>query len=136
MLIACKKREETGELKLMLNSEFDMEDLGSVKKMLGVKIKINRTQGEIFLTQEKYLTKVLDTYKILDSKHVQTPLAAHCRLNNLLCPKIEEEKLAMDNVSYGNVVGFLMYGIVLTRPDISHVVSVVSRYMALPEKKQ
>ena len=31
-----------------------------------------------------------------------------------------------------NVVGCLMYAMVLIRPDISHVVSVVSRYMATP----
>lgn len=34
----------------MLNSEFDNEDLRFVKKILGVEIKRNRTQGEIFLT--------------------------------------------------------------------------------------
>lgn len=120
----------------MLNSEFDKEDLRSVKKILGVEIKRNRTQGEIFLTQEKYWTKVLDTYKMLDSKLVQTPLVAHCSLNNLLCPKMEEEKLDMENVSYANVVGSLMYVMVLTRPYISHVVSVVSKYIVLPGKQQ
>ena len=34
----------------MLNSEFDMKDLGSAKKIFGVKTKRNRTKGEIFLS--------------------------------------------------------------------------------------
>ena len=38
----------------------------------------------------------------------------------------------MTNVPYGSVVGCLMYAMVLTRPDIAHVVSVMSRYMAQP----
>ena len=40
----------------------------------------------------------------------------------------------MANVPYANAVGSLMYAMVLTRPDIAHVVSVVSRYMAQPGK--
>ena len=36
----------------------------------------------------------------------------------------------MSKVSYANAVGCLMYLMVCTRPDISHAVSVISRYMA------
>ncbi|KAH9694912.1 Integrase catalytic domain-containing protein [Citrus sinensis] len=135
MLIACKRRDEIEKLKVMLNSEFDMKDLGTAKKILGVEIKRNRTKGEIFLSQERYLTKVLETYKMLDSKPVLTPLAAHFKLSNQLCPKTDEEKLDMKNVPYANVVGCLMYAMVLTRPDLSHSVSVVSRYMAQPVRE-
>jgi hypothetical protein len=42
---------------------------------------------------------------------------------------IDEEKDNMSRVPYVNVVGSLMYATVSTRPDISHVVGVVSRYM-------
>ncbi|KAH9646575.1 hypothetical protein KPL70_024912 [Citrus sinensis] len=120
MLIACKWREEIEKLKVMLNSEFDMKDLGTANKILGVEIKRNRTKGEIFLSQERYLTKVLEAYKMLDSKPVLTPLTAHFKLSNQLCPKTDEEKLDMKNVPYANVVSCLMYAMVLTRPDLSH----------------
>ena len=35
----------------------------------------------------------------------------------------------MSRVPYSNTVGHLMYAMVCTRPDISHVVGVVSKYM-------
>ena len=35
----------------------------------------------------------------------------------------------MSRVPYANVVGSLMYAIVCMRPDISHAIGVVSRYM-------
>lgn len=41
----------------------------------------------------------------------------------------------MSNIPYANAVGCLMYAIVLARPDISRVVSVVSRYMASPSRE-
>ena len=35
----------------------------------------------------------------------------------------------MKSVPYASVVGSLMYAMVVTRPDISHVVGVISRFM-------
>ncbi|KAH9657439.1 hypothetical protein KPL70_023077 [Citrus sinensis] len=53
-------------------------------------------------------------------------------LSDQLCLKAETEISEMMNVPYASAVGCLMYAIVLTRPDLSYVVSVVSRYMANP----
>ena len=36
---------------------------------------------------------------------------------------------------YANAVGCMMYAIVVTKSDISHALSLVSRYMALPRKE-
>ena len=41
----------------------------------------------------------------------------------------------MNTTPYSSVVGCLMYAMVLTRPDISYAVSVVSKYMANPGKE-
>lgn len=38
-------------------------------------------------------------------------------------------------VPYASVVGSLMYAMVCTRPDIAHVVGVLSRYMSMPKKE-
>ncbi|KAH9751314.1 hypothetical protein KPL71_014247 [Citrus sinensis] len=58
--------------------------------------------------EEKEKLKVMETYKMLDSKPVLTPLAAHFKLSNQLCPKTDEEKLDMKNVPYVNTVGCLI----------------------------
>lgn len=133
MLIACKERAEIEALKQLLNTVFDMKDLGSGKKILVVEIIKNKKNSSIFLSQEKYLTRVLKTFGMLDCKLVQLPLATHFKLCKLYCPKTKEEREEMSNIPYANVVGCLMYAIVLARPDISRVVNVVSRYMASPD---
>jgi hypothetical protein len=68
-------------------------------------------------------------------KPMSTPLANHFCLSTLQCPKIVEEIEDMSKVSYVNAVGCLMYAIVCTRPDLTHVVSVVSKYMANPGRQ-
>ena len=72
---------------------------------------------------------------MLDAKPVSTPLSAHFKLSSQLCPSSDEESEYMSKVPYANAVGCLMYLMVCTRPDISHAVSVVSRYMADPGKE-
>jgi hypothetical protein len=41
----------------------------------------------------------------------------------------------MTRVPYSSVVGSLMYAMVCSRPDLSHAMSLVSRYMANPGKE-
>lgn len=65
-------------------------------------------------------------------KSVSTPLAAHFRLSAALSPQTEEDKEHMSHVPYASAVGSIMYAMVCTRPDISHAVSVVSRFMGNP----
>ena len=132
MLLANKDREVIEELKLLLNSEFEMKGLGQAKKILGVEIRRNMKSGLLFLSQESYLKKVLTIFGMTDSKSVQTPLASHFRFNSSQCPSTDEENEEVMSVPYANAVGCLMYAMVLTRPDIAHAVSVISRYMASP----
>ena len=40
----------------------------------------------------------------------------------------------MSSIPYSSAVGSLMYAMVCTRPDLSHAVSVVSRFMSKPGK--
>lgn len=93
------------------------------------------SKGTIFLSQEKYLRKVLDTFKMSSSKLVQLPLASYFRLYNLQCLKKEEEKLDATNILYINVVGYFIYVIVLARIDIAYAVSIVNKYMTQPERE-
>jgi hypothetical protein len=41
----------------------------------------------------------------------------------------------MSHIPYSTVVGNLMYAMIYTRPDLAHVVSVVSRFMHNPGKE-
>ena len=118
------------KLKSLLSSEFDMKGLGATKKILGIEIHRDRGVGKLWLSQKGYLKKVLERFSMLDAKPVSTPLSAHFKLSSELCPSSNEELEYMSKVPYANAVGCLMYLMVCTRPDISHAISVVSRFMA------
>ena len=59
----------------------------------------------------------------------------HFKLSKEQSPKTEEESDHMSKVPYALAIGSLMYAIVCTRPNIAHVVGVVSRFMSRPGKQ-
>ncbi|TXG57384.1 hypothetical protein EZV62_018697 [Acer yangbiense] len=130
MLIAFRDMSKIDELKGLLGGEFDMKDLGVAKKILRMEIKRDQKVEKLWLSQKRYIHKVLQKFSMLDAKAVSTPLASHFVLSAKQCPSTDAKMEEMVKVSYANVVGCFMYAMVCTRPDISQAVSVVAKYMA------
>ena len=135
MLIAAKNMASIVLLKKQLSQEFEMKDLGAAKKILGMEIIRDRKKGKLKLSQKSYVEKVLQRFNMTRAKSVSVPFTAHFKLSAEMSPKTDEEQKHMASVPYSSAVGSLMYAMVCTRPDISHAVSVVSRYMANPGKE-
>ena len=73
----------------------------------------------LWLSQEKYVTKVLQRFNMHNAKSVGSPLSVNCKLNLGQCPKIQKDKVEMRRVPYASDVGSLMYVMVCSRPDIA-----------------
>ncbi|GJX75492.1 transposable element [Tanacetum coccineum] len=135
MLVAAKDMEEIKKLKILLNTEFDMKDLGAARKILGMEIIRDRKHGKLFLSQKSYIEKIISRFGMSSAKSVNTPFSANFRLSTAYAPQSEAEIEYMSRIPYASAVGSLMYVMVCTRPDIAHAMSVVSRYMAHPGKE-
>ena len=86
MLIACKNMSEINMLKTQLQGEFEMKELGAVKKILGMETHKDRKVWKLYLSWKKYIEKVLECFGMQRSKLVSTPLAAHFKLSSALSP--------------------------------------------------
>ena len=62
--------------------------------------------------------KVLECFSMQKGKSVSTP-------------KIDEERAFMGKVPYASAIGSLMYAMVVTRPNIAHVVGVISIFITI-----
>jgi hypothetical protein len=134
MLIVAKSIVKVNKLKVLLSREFDTNDLGAAKKILGMEIRRDKDAKKLWLSQAGYVKKVLERFSMKNAKLMSTPLANHFRLSISQCPKTIEETEGMSNVSYASTMGCLMYAMVCTKPDLAHAVSVVSKYMANPRR--
>ena len=89
----------------------------------------------LWLSQQKYVTKILERFNVPDAKPVGSVFPKNCKLNAKQCSKGRKEEAKMKKVPYASVVGSLMYVMVCTRSDIAFVVGAVSRYMSNPRRE-
>lgn len=104
------------------HSEFAIKDLGQLNYFLG--LEISHTSTGLFVGQAKYAHDILDRAKMLDSKHVATPLASGESLLSSGAP-------FDDPTLYRSLVGALQY-LTITRPDLSYAVNMVSQFLQAP----
>lgn len=116
--------EELKHLKDVLAKEFEVKDLGKLKYFLGMEVA--RSHKGIFVTQRKYTVDLLRETGMLGCKPVSTPMEPQGKQHM-------EGSRPTDKGSYQRLVGKLIY-LSYTRPDISFVVGMVSRYMNQPTK--
>ncbi|RVX07254.1 Retrovirus-related Pol polyprotein from transposon TNT 1-94 [Vitis vinifera] len=135
MLIVGSNIEEINNLKKQLSKQFAMKDLGVAKQILGMRIIRDKANGTLKLSQSEYVKKFLSRFNMNEAKLVSTPLGSHFKLSKEQSAKIEEERDHMSKVPYASAIGSLMYAMVCTRPDITHAMGVVSRFMSRPGKQ-
>ena len=115
-----------------LSKNFDMKDMGDASCVIGIKIHKDRPQGILGLSQETYINKILERFRMKDCSPSVAPIVKGDRFNLNQCPKNDFEREQMKNIPYASVVGSLMYAQVCTRPDIAFAVGMLGRYQSNP----
>lgn len=112
-----------------------MKELGMARKILGIDIFINEKHDELFLHQIDYVGKVLRKFNMNKSKSLSIPMGMDCKMSISMSPKTHQDSKEMSPIPYANVVGSIIYLMICTMPDLSHAISVMSRYMTDPGKQ-
>ena len=115
-----------------LNKCFSMKDLGEAAYILGIKIYRDRSRRLIGLNQSTYLDKVLKKFRMDQSKKGFLPMLQGKILSKAQCPAIADEREKMSVIPYASAIGSIMYAMLCTRSDVSHALSLTSRYQSDP----
>lgn len=82
------------------------------------------------MSQETYIEKILERFRIHYSRPVDTSIEKACTSSVDQCSKTDEEREKYSRIPYASVVGSMMYAMLCTCPDISFAVGLVSRYQS------
>ena len=132
ILLATNDKGMMHGVKQFLSKNFDMKDMGEASYVIGIKIHRDRSRGILGLSQETYINKVLERFRMKDCSPSIAPIMKGDKLSLYQWPKNDLEKESMKNIPYALAVGSLMYAQVCTRPDIAYVVRVLGRYQSNP----
>jgi len=108
-----------------MQKEFEMSLLGELTFFLGLQVQ-QATNG-VFLSQAKYLKKMLKKYGMEDCKPVSTPMITRCNLSS------HDDSPMVNQPEYRSMIVSLLY-LTGTRPDIMHANGIVGRFQANPKE--
>jgi hypothetical protein len=112
-------------VKTSVKKKFERTDLGFLHYFLG--LQVLQTNEGIFLSQSKYVCDLLHHFHMDDYKPVPSPFQSGLKLvSTYTSPEV-------DATLYHQLDGMLLY-LTDTRPDISFLVGLISRYMQTPHE--
>ena len=128
LLLFTETAQFMNTLKAELKTLFDVTDLGSPQKIVGIEINHDRDNGRLKISQTQYIDNLLAKYNMTDCKPVATPMDVSVDLDNA-------EELPKDSpirALYRSLVGELMYLAIATRPDEANVIRRLASYVSRP----
>jgi hypothetical protein len=110
-----------------LASKFEIKQLGELHTFLGIQVERDG-RDRMLLHQTGYAEKIIQSHGMSESVTKSLPISPGTKLT-------KEGMLLEDATVYRSIVGSLNYLAVNTRPDLSFVVSVLSRFMKSPTEE-
>ena len=77
-----------------------MKDLEATQKILGMKIQRYMENGKPWLSQQKYVDKIIQGFNMNNVKPINISLVSHLSFLQVLCPTNDEDKQFMSRVPY------------------------------------
>ncbi|KAI3746509.1 hypothetical protein L6452_08943 [Arctium lappa] len=108
----------------LMKSEFEMSLMGELTFFLGLQVK--QTSEGTFISQSKYVSEVLQKYKLNDSTSMRTPLSTGVKLDS------DPSGESVDIKTYRGMIGSLLY-LTASRPDIMFATCYCAKYQANPK---
>ena len=132
ILLAANDMGMLHDVKKYLSKNFEMKDMGEASYVIGIEIFRDRSQGQLSLSQEGYINKILKRYKMEKCSAGITPIQKGDKFSKMQCPKNELERKEMERIPYASVVGSLNYVQTCTQPDINFAIGMLGRYQSNP----
>lgn len=129
MLIIGGKALRITSLKIELSKYFAMKYLGHIVEILSMKITHDKKIRRLWLSQEKYIEKKAQ------NQACEYPSSSTLQTNTDHSSKKEKQKKVMEKIPYVSAIGSLMYSKFFIKPDITHFVGGISRFVLNPRKE-
>ncbi|GKC02736.1 putative ribonuclease H-like domain-containing protein [Tanacetum coccineum] len=124
IIFGSTKKELCIAFKKLMHEKFQMSSMGELTFFLGLQVR--QKKDGIFISQDKYVAKILKKFGFTKVKTASTPMETHKPLLK------EEDGEEVDVHLYISMIGSLMY-LTSSRPDIMFIVCACARYQVNPK---
>ena len=127
------KREHQAKGELQLS--YEIKDLEEAKLILGIRVDRDQETDDITLSQQAYCQRVLVHFNMNGCAPSSILLPVGLSLSIEDYPSTPEEVEKMAKVPYQEALDAIMWLQVVTRPDLSYAINVLSRFAHNPGKQ-
>ncbi|GJX55324.1 putative ribonuclease H-like domain-containing protein [Tanacetum coccineum] len=124
IIFSSTKKSLCTEFEKMVHKKFQMSSMGKLTFFLGLEVK--QKEDGIIISQDKYVTEILNKFGFSDVKTASTPMKTHKPLLKDAEGKDVNEHL------YRSMIRSLMY-LTSSRPDIMFAVCACARFQVNPK---
>ncbi|GJU83170.1 putative ribonuclease H-like domain-containing protein [Tanacetum coccineum] len=124
IIFRSTRKKMCTEFEKMMHKKFQMSSMGELIFFLGLQVK--QKEDGIFISQDKYVNKILNKFSFSDVKTTSTPMETHKTLFKDVDGKDVDEHL------YRSMIGSLMY-LTSSRPNIMFAVCACARFQVNPK---
>ncbi len=117
-----------------MQNRFTLKVIGNPQSILGMKVEYEKGNKILSLSHRQYIEQLLSRHSMERAKSQPTPQTEE-QLGPEHCPTMESERREMSQYPYRQMVGELLYLANTSRPDLSHCVGVLSRFVENPGRK-
>lgn len=131
ILVFAEKKSYIDELyKDLSATNLEVSNLGELKEFLGIQINRNKDKKELVISQEGYITKILNRFEKSSLKPKVNPLTLGIKLDKNL-----DQASSNDISRYQQEIGSLIYLTTFTRPDLAFPINYLARFMSNPSSE-
>ena len=116
-----------------LRELLNLEAKGELQWFLNIHIVKGSDQQSRYLSQQAYIEELQERFHVKVLQKADTPFPPSLNISQVV--KNEDQATHDQITEYQKIVGSLLYAAIITRPDISFTVSLLSRFLRNPSEQ-
>ena len=118
--------------KIKIKKVYEITDLGDLHWFLGMEIKHNCATCTISINQCAYIEGMATKFGLTNAKPIYVPMLPGKTLSHDQSPSLPTETQEMLKIPYGNMIGHVLWPVMISRPDTVFATTILSQFMLNP----
>ena len=111
---------------------YEITNLGDLRWFLGMEIKRNRATCTISINQSAYIEGMAMKFGLTSTKPIYVPMLPDKVLSCDQSPSMPAEATEMSKIPYGNMIGHMLWPVMISHPDAVFTTGILSQFISNP----
>ena len=132
MAVTSKRKIDIEKFKTEIKWHWDITDNGPINWFLGFEIKQDRKSRTLAINQHAYIEILAEKFNLMNAKPVHIPMDPNVAYSIQQLPNTQNQLARMKGVPYSEVIGRVLWPVVVSRPDIVYAVGILLQFIQNP----